>query len=247
MFYRFFLQKALPVFFILFSCSIYGKEFKTPYVSFDVEYPWTCKSFGVHWVCYHKMGKKSPPALILTTAKMGGQSNHLDFYIQNFKKDAETGRRASHIKKVTVNQHIWVESFYQNSVSKDIRGRFIATVCCDKMPNSFHVLVGFHAHKKNYARYASEFLKSIRSLKLSKDFEKIKELIGRQTNRQTQDMQGYLQDLLWESEESKVMKTGNYLFMFVLLILFFAVFFVFYFFKKKKVKRKINKRKRSKK
>ena len=242
--------KILSLFLILCSFPLYGDQFKSPYVTFDIGYNWTCKSFGINWVCHHYQHKGAKPALMLITAREGLQADDLNIYIQTFEKEEKQAVNSQkiHIKKVLVNRHTWVDSFYKNSVVKNVYSRYTATVCCKETKVRIHVLIGFHAHKGVYAKYAREFLRSIKSLRLSNDLKQTLSQISGQTDEQKKNMNSYIESILFEiGGEGNNNKRGYSLLPYLLLAglisgLFFLSFYFFYY-KKKIKKQKLKKTK----
>ena len=249
----FFLLKAIPIFVALFSFSLYGKMFKSSYVRFDIGYDWTCRPFGVDWVCHHFLQKGAKPALMLITAKEGAGSDAVNLYIQAFDQGPGAFSKKIHVRKILVNRQAWIESFYQNNTLQNTFDRHVATVCCNKMQNKIHVLIGFHAHQENYTKYAREFLKSIKSLQLSKNLKEALEQIRKQTKRQQQDMLSYIERILLEADLEKdtaVQKNkGGWTRLASLLFIGFilTLFFAFLYYKKTKAKKRKRRRKRKRK
>lgn len=250
--YKFLLLKT--IFVALFSFPLYGKMFRAPYVEFDIKYDWTCKSFGVDWVCHHYFNQGSKPSLILITAKEGNRSDDLNFYIQSFNQEKTPDSKTIHIKKIMINRHTWVESFYQDSIFKNMFSRYVATVCCDETEAKIHILIGFHAHKENYVKYSNEFLKSIKSLRLAKNSKKLLKQIRGQTYKQKKDMMSYVEKVLFDSNlEKDIPLRENKRFFAVLDILFAgfilitaAILFYFFYYKKNRKKRSVRYKRRKK-
>ena len=241
--------KRIPLFFFLFfSFFSTGKIFRSPYVMFEIEDSWICKSFGVNWVCHHYWGPNSPPAFIFTTARMADKSEKLEF--DEFETE-KASLLLSPPRKVSINKHVWIDSFHQNSFYNNVLSRYERTLCCENLPEKFQVLVGFHAFKEGYPKYASSFLKSVRSLSLlTSNLEEIRRLLKRQTSQQKKEMRNHIQDLLFnESQELKPIKKEP--FPLVLGLLFFlacSLLGAFYYYKrkKKKIKRLRRRKKRRK-
>ena len=252
---RHFISKALPVFLILFSSPLYGKRFKSSYVTFDVSYDWTCKSFGVDWICHHSLHRGAQPAFMLITAKEGSRSDHAGMYIQVFNRELMAYSKI-HTRKILVNRHTWVESFYRDSLLGDLFNRYVATVCCDKEKTKIHVVIGFHAHKGIYAKYTREFLRSIKSLRLIGNLKETLEQIRRQSAQQRRDMMAYIERILLETnmEREKLLK-GREKYNFLFSLLFFGIIpicfsvLIYSFYRKKrkskKIRRKIRRSKKS--
>ena len=209
---------------------------------FEIDDSWTCKSFGVNWVCHHYLNEKSRPAFIFTTARLSSSATKtLDF---NEFELSETALRPA--KKVSINNHIWIDSFHQNSFYKNVLSRYERTLCCEDFPEKFQILVGFHSFKKNYPRYTSIFMKAIMSLNLlTSNLEEIKSLLKRQ-NTDKQDMNSYVQSILFEKDFESVPEKNSdkKVFLFMLCALLFVfLFFVRILFKRKRKRKKSSKRK----
>ena len=194
----FFLLKPVFLFFLaLFSFTSSAKIFRSPYVMFEIEDSWSCRAFGVNWVCHHYLKPNSKPAFILTTARMAGRSGRLDF--EKFEKEEFTASLLQPAKKVSIKNHVWIDSLHQGSFYKAVLSRYERTLCCEDLPSQFQVLVGFHAFKEDYPSYAGSFLKVIKSLSLlTSNVEEIRRLIKKQTARQKKDMDNYIQNILFE-------------------------------------------------
>ena len=252
-----FLSKAISFSLVLLSFSLYGEMFKSSYIRFEIGYDWTCQSFGVDWVCHHFLQKGAKPALMLVTAKEGTHSDIADLYIQVFNQEPGIFANTIHVKKFLVNRHPWVESFYKNNILENTLNRHVATVCCDKMQDKIHVLIGFHAHRENYTKYANEFLKSIKSLQLSKNLKETLKQIRKQTKHQQKNMLSYIERILMETDQEQETvgqnnTTGGWtrlaglLFVGSIFMLFAIVLAFLYYKKTTKKKKKRRKRKRKK-
>ena len=237
---RFIILKIIPVFLLFFSLSSHGKRrwLETPYVRFDIGENWTCKSFGVNWICYHHFEKGKNPAVIIVMAGEGKSSDIPELYMKVFRQiHLEKGR----IQTIKVHRHPWVESFQRNSFIPNMFSRRVATVCCEKSKEKFHVIVSFYAHKEVYTKYANQFLRSIKSLELSTNVTRALEKIRKHTDQDTRDMMSYLEKILYESDTEEVpalennqrgpgLLTGLLVFGF---ILFCSVFYFLYYRKRK--------------
>ena len=248
---QYFLSKAILVFLVLFSSPLYGKKFKSSYVTFEVGYDWTCKSFGVDWVCHHYLNKGDKPSFMLITAKEGISSDQVNTYVKIFNEEQTASLKKIHVKKILVNRHVWVESFFQNSILDNVFSRYTATVCCDKTKAKIHVLIGFHAHKENYTKYAREFLRAIKSLQLIENMEEILKQIRKQTDQHRRDMLSYIERILLETDSDenanrrKNKINSDLLFSLLFFgVIFFSLFALIYFFKNKRKKQKSRRRKR---
>ena len=253
MIHRVLFLKIISCLLILFALPSYGnKIFKAPYVNFKIKKSWTCKSFGVDWVCHHYINKKAKPALALITAKEGLSSDNIDMYLSSFSKSSSKEGLDSKIlytKKILINHHPWIDSFRKNSISKNVFSRYIVTVCCDNINAKIHILIGFHAHQNNYTKYSDEFLKAIKTLTLSKNLKQTLSRIRAQTDQHKKEKLSYIQKLFLESDAEKDIhiqtnkKLEDYLLWLILILLFaFTSIYLFYYYKDKKKNRRRQKR-----
>lgn len=248
MFYRNVLIQIFGVFFLFFIPPSYGATFLSSYVTFDVGDHWTCKSFGVDWICHHYSHPGAKPALMLVTAKEGKSADKLNLYFQVFNQQKASIQKI-HVNKISVHGHHWVDAFYKNHFLNNMFNRYVATVCCDSTDAKIHVLVGFHAHEENYTTYSSQFLRSIKTLKLVDDVRETLKTIRGQTDQQKRDMLSYIESILFEEDttDSINIKRDS---RFGLFILVFLVFFVsmglYYFYYRKRRRQSHRKRKKRK-
>ena len=230
--------------FLFFSFCSSGKIFRSPYVMFEIGDSWICKSFGVNWVCHHYLGPNLQPSFIFTTARMAAKSERLEF--NKFETGEGTPLLLNPPRKVSINKHIWIDSFHQNSFYKNVLSRYERTICCKDLPENFQVLVGFHAFKENYPKYSSTFLKAIKSLNLlTSNLEEIRRLLRQQTAQQKKEMNNYIQNILFEKNlESALIKKRKPL-NFILLFLFClgSLLGAFSFYKRRNKKLQERKRK----
>ncbi len=224
-----FLLKISSLFVLLFSCPRQGqarKLFENSYISFEIGENWTCKSFGVNWVCHHQFqGEK--PALILLMAKIGKSTDNTDMYKRIFTSLRIPARQ---IKKVTIHQQNWMANFSKNSISSNMFSRSLGTVCCDDLSEKVHIFIGFYAHREIYTKYANQFLKAIRSLRLSEKLKDNIDRIRRQTDKQRQEMMSYIDKILNETDlESEMPPQKSNRGVFLITVLVFAVWAGFSF------------------
>ena len=240
-----FLKAVLPLFLAFFCFLSSGKVFRSPYVMFEIGDSWLCKSFGVNWVCHHYLDSKARPAFIFTTARLAAEGEKLDF--SEFELNEPALNRP---RKVSINKHIWIDSFHENSFYENVLSRYERTICCENFPEKFQILIGFHSFKKNYPKYSRAFLKAIRSLRLfTSNLEEIKRLL-KQEKTERQAMDNYVQNILFEREfESKPAKKPN-----KKTVLFVSFFFFLFslllggvFYKQKRKKTSLKKRQKRRK
>ncbi len=160
----------IPVLVFSFISVSYGKRFSTSYVSFDLLNNWHCYPEGTEWICSNKLNrKKVSEAVIILTAKEKGPADNLAQYLKHLKaprkvsdkKGSKVKSKIFHTKQRQINSHQWVDAFHQGSEVPSYYTRYLITTK-DKMA----VLVTYSAHKDHYQKYASDFAKSISSLRL---------------------------------------------------------------------------------
>jgi len=163
-------MKLLIFILVLSATSVsYGKRFSTSYVSFELLNNWHCYPEGTEWICSNKMNrKKATEAVIILTAKEKGPADNLPQYLKHLKtprevlsKGGKLKSKVFHTKQRQINNHLWVDGFHQGSEVPSYYSRYLITTK-DKMA----VLVTYSAHKDQYQKYASDFAKSISSLRL---------------------------------------------------------------------------------
>ena len=239
--------KTVFLFFLaLFSFISSAKIFRSPYVMFEIEDTWSCRAFGVNWICHHYLRPDSKPAFILTTANIAGPSEKLDF--DRFEKKETALSLLNPAKKVSIKNHVWIDSLRQDTFHKAVLSRHERTICCEDLPNKFQVLVGFHAFKEDYPSYAGSFLNAIKSLSLlTSNVEEIRRLIKKQTVQQKKDMDNYIQNILFEnSAEAFPIKKQRHFTKSLLLLLFclLVVGGAVYYYKRRPVKKRQKRRKK---
>ncbi len=183
-----------------------GKLFNTSYVSFEIPENWKCKSFGTDWVCHSTLSRQEKEAMIILTAKIAGSLDNFQTY-ENFLKQPREGftrakqafkSKVIHTKKVFINNHAWVDGFHKESEIPSYYTRYIVTKCCQNEPSKLAILVTYSAHLNHYTKYASDFLKSINSLRvlnIKKAISKMKDL---GTGENLGSVSSYMEDLLDE-------------------------------------------------
>ena len=191
-----------------FLFPVQAKLFNNNYVSFDIPDNWKCKSFGTDWVCHSVLSKKKKEAMVILTAKEAGVLDNFQQY-QNFLNTPRQNiglnkkpftSKVLHSKQVFLNNQPWVDGFHKGSEVPAYYTRYLVTVCCTNSATKLAILVTYSAHGKHYTKYAAQFLKSIKSLRvnISKNFGNIK---GLQTGESIGDIAGYIEDIVNEEDE----------------------------------------------
>ena len=195
----------LLIFLLVFSFTSvsYGKRFATSYVSFELLNNWHCYPEGTEWICSNKLNrKKASEAVIILTAKEKGPADNLPQYLKHLKTPREVSSKGNkskskvfHTKQRQINKHLWVDGFHQGSEVPSYYTRYLITTK-DKMV----VLVTYSAHKDHYKKYASDFAKSIGSLRLH-NTGKFSGLGGKGKKMGAGSFQDYLEGMIDSDEE----------------------------------------------
>ncbi len=156
---------------LLVSISAEAKLFRNSYVSFELPNQWDCKLTDTEWVCRFEnpTRSESKEAVVILTAKEVGPVDNLqayDSYLKTPKQIASalgTPMRSSPINVLQrqINGHLWVDGMHGNSEVRDYYTRYLATV-----KDQIAVLVTYSAHKTAYAKYSSDFFRSVQSLRV---------------------------------------------------------------------------------
>ena len=157
--------------------------FQNSYVSFEMPDKWKCKTFGTDWVCHSVHAKKQKEAMVVMTAKLAGAMDNLETYVSfleqpraiTSKSGVEGQSKPLHSKKISVNNHLWVDGFHKNSEVPKYFTRYMATVCCEGGSSKLAILLALSANERHYSKYAADFLKLINSLRV----QDIKKAIAR--------------------------------------------------------------------
>ncbi len=237
-------MRRVLIFSILLSFSpAFAKKFVSSYVSFDLLNNWQCHPEGTDWICANKFNrKKASEAMIILTAKQKGPSDSLALYLKHVKTsrqvksrrkgEASTPSKVFHAKQRVLNGHMWVDGFQGGSEVPNYYTRYLVTT-----KGSLGILVTYSAHKKHYKQYASDFAKSINSLRVFKapaDFS-----VGRGGDVGVGSTQDYIQGIIdaekelglddemyGEGEGESLLKNPKVLFLLLLLLLALLVYFL---------------------
>ena len=167
------------------SLSAPAKTFQSSYLSFEIPESWKCKSFDTDWVCHSTLSKKQKEAMIILTAKEAGTLDTFAQYNTFLKSPRNNVTKSGkpykskivHVNTVSINGQPWVDGFHKGSEIPTYYTRYLVTTCCPKNPQKLAILITYSAHEKHYPKYAQQFLKSIKSLRVSK--ENIQKAIGK--------------------------------------------------------------------
>ena len=205
------LFKSLLFIFIL-SAQPFSAEavlFQNDYLSFELPENWKCKPFKTDWVCHSIHSSKRKEAMIILTAKEAGSLDNLTEYERFLGKartvKTKTGRSIqskiiSAGKKIFLNNHPWVDGWFEGSEVPKYYTRYEVTVCCGTMPK-LAILATFSAHKDRYSKYSKAFMRAIKTLKLSPDINRaLSKMRAMGTHESMGNIAAYMGDLIGDGE-----------------------------------------------
>lgn len=135
-------------------------KFTNQFVEFELPSGWQCSLEGAEWVCQNTNADKKREAIIVLAAKIKGDQDSLDQYLEYLKKEKgftsvqgeAVTSKPSYAKMVNINDHSWVDSLHLNSEIPNFFTRYFATVKLD-----IGVLVTYSVHKDKYKEYIDQF------------------------------------------------------------------------------------------
>lgn len=154
---------------LIFPFFSFAALFQNSYVSFELPPNWKCDLDGTEWTCTSKFEKNTKEAIIILTAKEAGPSDSLSAYEAHLKQPKsrmdKSGRNQTskviNIKKMQIANHTWIDGLHLGSEINSYYTRYLATI-----KDRLAIAVTFSAHKSQYTKYSSDFLNSVKSLKL---------------------------------------------------------------------------------
>lgn len=147
-----------------------AKLWRNAYVSFELPDTWNCTLEQTEWVCRSDDPKESREAIIILTAKEVGPMDSFEAYIQHLNTPQQisyrnmgtsTSRLIYQSKRISVNEHQWIDGLHLGSEVPSYFTRYLATI-----KDRIAVLVTFSAHRDHYAKYSSSFFKAVQSLRV---------------------------------------------------------------------------------
>lgn len=140
--------------------SSYAIKFTNQFVEFELPSGWQCSLEGAEWVCQNSNADKKREAIIVLAAKIKGDQDSLDQYLEYLKKEKQFSSvqgeavtsKPTYAKIVNINDHSWVDSLHSNSEIPNFFTRYFATVKLD-----IGVLVTYSVHKDKYKEYIDQF------------------------------------------------------------------------------------------
>ncbi|MCC7442063.1 MAG: hypothetical protein IT285_10530 [Bdellovibrionales bacterium] len=160
------LAAALSLF---FSAEAFAAKFANQFVEFELPPKWQCNLEGAEWVCQSTDADKKRDAIIILAAKLKGDQDSLDQYLNYLKKPKSyTSIKGQPVKSdqkyskiVNINDHSWVDSLHLESEIPSFYTRYIATIKQD-----IGVLVTYSINKNKYTQYLNDFEAMVKTLKV---------------------------------------------------------------------------------
>ena len=151
------------------STFVNAAQFANQFVEFQLPANWQCSLEGAEWVCQNADGAKKREAIIILAAKLRGDQDSLEAYIDYLKKpkiwtsiDGRTVQsEARYARPSEINGHGWIDSLHLESEIPGFYTRYLATVKLD-----IGVLVTYSVQKDKYAEYRNDFENLVKTLKV---------------------------------------------------------------------------------
>src|SRR6476620_3480272 len=114
----------------------FASKFANQFTEFELPPQWQCNLEGAEWVCQSTNESKKKDAIIVLAAKLKGDQDSLDQYL-NYLKAPKTftnvqGKsvksEAKYAKTVNINGQAWVDSLHLESELPGFYTRYLATV-----------------------------------------------------------------------------------------------------------------------
>lgn len=164
---------------LLFSFSANAKLFSNSYVSFELPPSWDCTREGTEWLCVSQFERSTQKeAIIVLTAKEVGPADTLAQYLAHLqgprllpvKGGSPVPSKVYTVQNRMINNHPWVDGLHFGSEISTYYTRYLATV-----KDRIAILVTFSAHRTNFTKYSSDFIRAIDSLRVTAT----KDLLGK--------------------------------------------------------------------
>ncbi len=160
----------LIVLFIVLSNNAQAKVWGNAYINFEIPDRWKCVLEQTEWVCRSEDGQEAKEAIIILTAKEIGPTDTFPIYEQHLGSPIQVALRdgGSDVSKVykkpeysQIQSLRWIDGFHLGSEVPNYFTRYLAT-----LKEKIAVLVTFSAHKDVYAKYSTDFMRAIQSLRV---------------------------------------------------------------------------------
>lgn len=150
-----------------------AKVFRNAYLSFELPSGWECSLEATEWICRNQDDKDpraSKEAIIIFTAKEIGPTDSYLIYEQTINTPRTildkagksiTSQIVTKAKQTKINDQIWIDGLQKGSEIPNYFTRYLAT-----MKEKIAILITFSAHVDYFAKYSTEFIKSVQSLRV---------------------------------------------------------------------------------
>ena len=144
-------------------------KFSNQFAEFELPAQWQCSLEGAEWVCQNTNESKKKDAIIVLAAKLKGDQDSLDQYL-NFLKGPRTftsprGKPvksdAKYAKTVNINGQPWVDALHLESEIPGFYTRYLATVKQD-----IGILITYSINRAKYQEYINDFDNLAKTLKV---------------------------------------------------------------------------------
>ena len=153
----------------LLGPSAWAAKFANQFTEFELPPQWSCNLEGAEWVCQSADENKKRDAIIVLAAKLKGDQDSLDQYLEYLKTSKvfnsvdqkQIKSEAKYAKTVNINGQPWVDALHLESEIPGFYTRYLATVKAD-----IGVLITYSINKSKYADYQRDFENMIKTLKV---------------------------------------------------------------------------------
>jgi hypothetical protein len=144
-------------------------KFSNQFAEFELPAQWQCSLEGAEWVCQNTNESKKKEAIIVLAAKLKGDQDSLDQYL-NFLKGTRifTSPQGKPIKSnpkyaktVDINGQAWVDALHLESEIPGFYTRYLATVKQD-----IGILLTYSINRAKYQDYINDFETLAKTLKV---------------------------------------------------------------------------------
>jgi len=154
---------------LLFSINTQAARFTNRFVEFEAPEKWRCTLEGAEWICQSEDPTKVRDAMIILAAKLRGDQDTLDSYLDYLKKPKfYTSLRGKPVKsevirstRTEIGEHQWADALHLESEIPGYYTRYLATVKED-----IAVLVTYSIDKKKYLIYRKVFEEMVTTLRV---------------------------------------------------------------------------------
>jgi len=168
---------------------------------------------GVHRICHNKLRQLAKEAIIIVVAKEVGKQDGVTQYIEYLKqkKSYKTKKgkamtsKVYHSRSNKINNHLWADGFHLASEIPLYYTRYLGST-----KSGLAVLVTYTAHKNLWKKYATDFNKSILSLRLLNVEEAIRKLRAmKQHQIGGRSIRDYLEDIIGATDGEEGLEGGG--------------------------------------